>query len=291
MTSATPEMKVSAIAPWFGSKRNLAPVIVETLGRHRAYWEPFCGSLAVLLAKTPVAMETVNDLHGDLINLARVLADETTALALYARLSRFVMHEDLYHEAAERWRQRGRLAAPDAPDIDSATDFMVCSWIGRNGVAGTESYNQGFSVRYTKNGGHAATRWCSAVESIPAWHARLRSVVILNRDGFEIIDRIEDAAGVVIYIDPPYLRKGARYVHDFAGEDHDRLAVALRRFKATRVVVSYYAEPELEGLYPGWARVEINVSKALASQNKRDTANETRATEVLLVNQAAGLFG
>lgn len=291
MTTAVAEMKVSAIAPWFGSKRNLAPTIVETLGRHRAYWEPFCGSMAVLLAKPAVAMETVNDLHGDLINLARVLADESTAVALYGRLSRMLMHEALFHEAAERWRARGRQPAPDAPDVDSAADFMVCSWVGRNGVAGTESYNQGFSVRYTKNGGHAATRWVSAVASIPAWHERLRSVTILNRDAFAILERIEDAVGVVIYIDSPYLRKGTRYVHDFAGEDHRRLAEALRRFKSTRVVVSYYDEPELEGLYPGWARVKIDVCKALASQNKRDTANETRATEVLLVNQAAGLFG
>lgn len=32
-------MKIKAIAPWFGGKRNLAPQIVRLLGRHRAYWE------------------------------------------------------------------------------------------------------------------------------------------------------------------------------------------------------------------------------------------------------------
>lgn len=42
---------ITAIAPWFGSKRTLAPRIVAELGSHRAYWEPFCGSMAVLLAK------------------------------------------------------------------------------------------------------------------------------------------------------------------------------------------------------------------------------------------------
>jgi len=64
------EMKIKAIAPWFGGKRNLAPRIVELLGKHRVYWEPFCGSMAVLMAKLPCVMETVNDLHADLINLA-----------------------------------------------------------------------------------------------------------------------------------------------------------------------------------------------------------------------------
>jgi len=42
---------ITALAPWFGSKRNLAPEIVRELRRHSCYWEPFCGSMAVLLAK------------------------------------------------------------------------------------------------------------------------------------------------------------------------------------------------------------------------------------------------
>jgi DNA adenine methylase len=96
-------MKIKAIAPWFGSKRTLAPRIVAALGTHRVYWEPFCGSCSVLLAKEPCVMETVNDLHGDLINVARVLQDEETALVLYGRLSRFVFHEGLFIEARERY--------------------------------------------------------------------------------------------------------------------------------------------------------------------------------------------
>lgn len=50
-------MKITALAPWYGSKRTLAPRIVEQLGEHRAYWEPFCGSCAVLFAK-PVSCTT-----------------------------------------------------------------------------------------------------------------------------------------------------------------------------------------------------------------------------------------
>src|SRR3990167_5196039 len=94
LNAAPAPLKISAISSWFGSKRNLAPRIVAALGKHSCYWEPFCGSLAVLFAKPQSSSETVNDLHGELINLARVLADEESALALYARLARFLMHED-----------------------------------------------------------------------------------------------------------------------------------------------------------------------------------------------------
>lgn len=38
------EPKITAIAPWFGSKRTLAPRIVAELGKHTSYFEPFCGS-------------------------------------------------------------------------------------------------------------------------------------------------------------------------------------------------------------------------------------------------------
>lgn len=281
-----PEMAITAISPWFGSKRNLAPEIIRELGKHAKYDEPFCGSCSVLLAKEPATCETVNDLHGDLINLARVLAREETALELYGSLSRLLMHEGLFHEAAERWRAAGHQPAGEIPDLERAADYMVCSWFGRNGVAGTSSYNQGFCVRYTKNGGHAGKRWCSAVDSIPAWHERLRHVTILNRDGFELLDRLEDSKGCAIYCDPPYLKKGAKYVHDFAGEDHLRLAKALSRFKSARVVVSYYDDPRLFELYPAtrWRKRHLKATKALVSQGQRDAGKAVDAPEVLLLN-------
>lgn len=282
---AEPEMAVTALAPWFGSKRTLASSIVKEFSEHRAYWEPFCASMAVLLEKSPCTMETANDLHGDIINLARVIAAEPTGIQLYSALERTVMHEDLFHEAAARYRERGNIPAGEDLDVPRAIDFMICSWYGRNGVAGTQSYNQGFCTRYTKNGGHGATRWCSAVDSIPAWHRRLRHVTILNRDAFELLERIEDADKVVIYCDPPYLVKGAKYIHDFAGEDHGRLAELLRRFKSTQVLVSYYDAPELDELYPRWRKVKFNVNKALAHQNNRDGKGATKAPEVLLVNR------
>ena len=64
---------IGALVPYFGAKRTLAPAIVEELGPHVAYWEICCGSMAVLFAKEPSRTEVVNDLHGDLVNLARVV--------------------------------------------------------------------------------------------------------------------------------------------------------------------------------------------------------------------------
>lgn len=112
----------------------------------------------------------------------------------------------------------------------------------------------------------------------------MREVSILSMDAFELVERIEDAAGVVIYVDPPYLVKGAKYLHDFKASDHQRLATALGRFTKTRVVVSYYAHPDLEGLYPGWTVRNCSMTKSLVSAGMRDKRGVVEAPEVLLIN-------
>jgi DNA adenine methylase len=283
--SDAPEMTIKALAPWFGGKRTLAPRIIAELGKHSAYWEPFCGGLSVLLNKQPSSHETVNDLHGDLINLARVLAHEDQAPQLYGRLARVLFDEK---------RREDSLAciAIATDPVDRAFHWFIVNWFGRNGFSGTKgSDKSSFSVRWTPSGGHGGQRFHSAVESIPAWHHRLRRVTILQRDAFDVINNIDDHPQVALYCDPPYLAKAAEYEHDFTADggifadDHTRLAQALSRFTRARIVVSYYRHERLAELYPPerWTVVDCSMSKGLHNAGKRgNTARE--APELLIVN-------
>ena len=285
MSVAAVDRYVAAIAPWFGSKRTLAPLIVAELGDHHTYFEPFCGSMSVLLAKPKCRMESVNDLHGDLVNLGRVIQSRELGPVFYRRCRRMWMAQAEHSAAAKRWKARGNVPATDELDLDRAVDFFFTSWVGRNGVVGTQSYNQGFAARYTPGGGHGGTRWQSAVRSIPQWRHRLEDVVILSKDGFALIERISDEPGVAIYCDPPYVVKGATYVHDFIAEDHARLASLLQRFKRARVVVSYYAHPSLAELYPGWTVRATPTTKAMSCGNgRRGTVGAIVAPEILILN-------
>lgn len=277
---------IGSLAPWFGSKRTLAPRIVEALGPHKAYWEPFCGSMAVLLAKEPCRMETVNDLNGDLINLSRTIQDATLGPQLYRRLRRVLMHESEQEEAKAKCREK--ITDP----VERAYWYFINSWMVRNGYGGTKDRGPGrVCVRFTNNGGHAATRWAGAVASIPQWRERLRKVTILQRDAFELIPRIEDVEETAIYCDPPYVVKGAKYLHDFESADHARLAETLQSFRRARVVVSYYDHPDLNRLYPGWSRLDCTMAKAVANASKT-TKGAATAPEILLINTrgAGGLF-
>ncbi len=123
-------------------------------------------------------------------------------------------------------------------------------------------------------------------------------MTILRRDGLEMLERIQDADGVAIYADPPYLMHtrgtgasngmpggGSRYLFDFSGREHERLAEILGRFRKARVVVSYYADPQLAELYPPsrWTHRSVEAVKNLHVQNRRGSA-KCVAPEVLLLN-------
>lgn len=281
------EPAVKALAPWAGSKRTIANRIVEAIGPHRAYFVPFCGSMADLLAKPRATMETVNDLHGDLINLARVIRHPKLGPTLYKHLRRTLFAEELANEAIAWYRAEGlRPSVPNEPDWERAAKFAMSAWMGRNGTIGTNAGNN-FCVRYTANGGQPATRWRNWVAGIPWFHKRLQGVIILRQDGFAMLERIEDVNGIAIYVDPPYITKSFRYEYDFAEVDHDRLAKALSRFKHARVVVSYYDCPEVDRLYPRelWDRIDCEITKGLAQSGSRGKEGAVKAPEILLVNR------
>lgn len=286
-------MKIKSIAPWFGGKRTMASDIVCELGQHTQYFEPFCGSMAVLFAKKPSKQETVNDLHGDLINLARVLQRESMAIALYERLVGALVSEGLLRDA------RAYLESTPLTDhtmVDRAYHYFVASWVARNGVAGTARVDYQIAVRWTKGGGSPTVRFRNAVDSLPAWHRRLLNVVILNRDALGIVHRFEDAAHTVIYIDCPYppetLSGDHRYLHDFSAgdglfggeDDHIRLRDALVQYKKARVVVSTYECKRYRDLYDGWTFRAVKRAKNLANQNRRGGSGPADAPEVLILN-------
>ena len=276
---------VNAVVPLYGSKRQMASTINQHIGRPRSYLAPFCGSCAVELAMPePPRTGILNDLSGNLVNLLRVVADDRNGPDLFADLQRVTFCEELYRDSVA-WLVANPLAPGNdfAPDPYRARAYFVASWQGRNGLIGTtDEFRAGWCIRYTSSGGDPATRFAAAVQSVPDWWRILRRFAITRRDGFELIERFEDAAGACIYADPPYLDKQGVYTHDFAAADHVRLAAALRRFRATRVVLSYYDHPQLAELYPGWRVVRVGVPKNLAVRT-----GPAPAPEVLLINQAA----
>lgn len=295
----TADMTIKALVPWFGGKRTLADRIVRQLCRAngaspKAFWDLMVGGFPVTFAMPRCSHMTVNDMHGDVINLARILQDPQRWMPLYRRLRRTLAHESIFHdskdalEGAEAEADMFGAPAAELSDEDRAYHFFVTSWLGRSGVAGTERTNYQPAVRWTSGGGHGGIRFQNAVDSIPAWRRRLRDLIILQRDVFEIIAKIEDQDGTSIYADPPYVRAGARsgsckYKHEFKPSDHLKLARGMSRFKKARVVLSYYDDPAVREWYKGWTFIDCMMQKNLHVQNRRGVGR-CEAPEILIVN-------
>lgn len=295
--------QISALVPYFGGKRSLAPRIVEEIcraGRPDFFAEPFCGSMAVSLAMPEIPTHIVSDKNADIVLLATVLADEQDGYQLIDRLGQTTCSEMEYQRAStilERYR------SADAENrynnrTEIAWAVFVAGWLGPNGSAQDDDGR--FCVRWGPGGGDPATRLRSAVDAAASIRERVRRFTILNRDGFEVIGKAVDHPKTALYVDPPYLRdtRGAgSYTHDFEdhgggifaleGDDHDRLAVALNRFKQARIVVSYYDAPRLHELYPAprWRFVDLGEAEGMMNA-AGSTQRERR--EVLIVNDGEG---
>ncbi|MPZ66778.1 MAG: hypothetical protein GEU83_15145 [Pseudonocardiaceae bacterium] len=107
---------------YFGGKTLLAPKVVRLLPDHEHYVEPFAGSLAVLLAKPPTGMETVNDLDGDLMTFWRVLRDRPGELTRSCALTP--------HARAEH---QGGYDRDGCDDLETARRVWVMLTQGRGG--------------------------------------------------------------------------------------------------------------------------------------------------------------
>jgi DNA adenine methylase len=261
---------------YYGGKTTLAPKIAGILPNHDHYVEPFAGSLAVLLAKDPTGWETVNDLDGDLVNFWKVLRDRPEELERVAMLT---PHSRGEYEAS------GKL---EGDDLERARRVWARLTQGRS-----------HSMKPTGwwHGRRAASRFTSPPTDIEGFAGRilpaaerLKRVSIENRDALELIRDYGTEPTVCIYADPPYLgsTRAANYRVEMLEDDlHVQLAEALRECKAS-VVLSGYASPLYEELYPGWHRMELKAPTALSG---RAAENEVLWSNVPLGMQEAFDFG
>lgn len=259
---------------YYGGKMILAPLIAQLLPEHDHYVEPFAGSLAVLLAKEPSQAETVNDLDSDLVNFWRVLRDQPEELERLALLTPFSREE---YEISK--------SLDGASDLESARRVLVRLNQGRSNSMQPHGWRSGRKANPSM-GNQFKSR---ATRIVPAAE-RIATVVLESRDAVEMIRDYGAEPSVCIYADPPYLgsTRAANYRVEMLEDDmHVQLATALRECKAS-VVLSGYASPLYEELYPGWHRMELKAPTALSG---RASENEVLWSNVPLGVQPAFDFG
>ncbi|MDR0477672.1 MAG: DNA adenine methylase [Desulfobulbaceae bacterium] len=232
---------------YHGGKWRLSPWIQSFFPPHRIYCEPFCGAASVLLSKPRAYAEYLNDLDGEIINLFRVLQDDTQAKELIRLLSVTPFARDEFNLAQEK----------SLDPVERARRLCITSFMGFSSGAAT-GYKTGFRSRSFRCYTSPAHDWMNYPESLLAVIERLRGVTIENRSAFDIIPLL-DTPDTLFYIDPPYPAStrtsyGA-YRHEITDADHEALAACLRACSGY-VVISGYRCNLYDRLFNGWTRME-----------------------------------
>lgn len=251
---------------------------------HLHYCEPYAGGLSVLLAKDPEGhSEAVNDLDGDLMNFWRVLASPVMFRS-FERLAQATPFAEPCWDAATT----EECTSNEDDCIYCAMQFFVRC---RQSLAGRGVSFSPLSTTRTRRGmNEQASAWMSAVEGLPAVHARLARVAITTRSAIDVIRR-QDNEQTLFYLDPPYLHetrsvKGKEvYRFEMSTDDHRTLLNTLSVVQGKFILSGYMSKLYNDAANEcGWNCEKINVPNNAAGGQEKRRMQECLWTNYILGN-------
>ena len=260
---------INTLLNYPGAKWGMAEQIISLMPKHRSYLEPFFGSGAVLFNKPKSAIETVNDIDGEIVNFFRVLRERPEELAYAVSMTPYA--RDVFDDAHEN---RGE------DNFDSAYRFAIRSKMGH----GFKTYQKtGFKVDvFARERSYCVGCWNRLPADLMEAAVRLKEVQIENRPALDLIKRFNHE-NVLIYADPPYLletRGGKQYRHEMTEQDHLDLLKALKQHRGYVILSGYPSEMYDRELH-GWSVIH----------RKSYNQNADQRTEVIWCNfELPGLF-
>ena len=247
-----------------GSKWKIAKWIISFMPPHTTYLEPFAGSLAVFFNKPPSKVETLNDIDSNVVNLFRVIREQSEELAALIEMTPWARDE--YYASYEKAGE----------PLEDARRFLVRCWQAYGTKTNTTTgWRNDIGARKWIN---MPDQWRKLAGRITAIANRLMDAQIENQPALTIIERYQFPY-VLIYADPPYLletRNSTMYAHEMTDADHIELLNALDAHPGP-VLLSGYACELYDNRLSHWRRETI---KAQAEKGQA-------RTEVLWINPVA----
>ena len=249
---------MKAIMKYPGSKWSLASWIIGMFPQHHSYLEPFFGSGAVLFNKSRSAIETVNDLDGNVVNLFYWIRHDPERLA-----------KELYYIPYSRQVYEEAYSKVPTNDFERAVQFYIRLNMGQGFRTTGEKVGWKNDVQGREKA-YAAQDWVNLPNKILQAAERLRGVQIENKPAVEVIKSF-NFNNVLIYADPPYdltTRHGKQYRYEMDYDAQEGLIDTLLQNEG-QVMINRYESELYNKKLSDWYREET-ISYNQVCRKKRE---------------------
>lgn len=260
------------IIPWLGGKRRLADTILSRFPPHECYVEVFAGGAALYFLRPPAAVEVINDVNGDLVNLYRVVQ---------RHLEEFVRQFKWALSSREIFKWTQDTPPETLTDIQRAARFYYLQ-------------HQAFGGRVQgQTWGTATTAPAPTVnllrleEDLSAAHLRLHGAYIERLDWQECIRRY-DRPHTLFYLDPPYWQTEG-YGAPFEWAQYETMAKVLRQIQG-KAILSLNDHPEIRACFKGLAMEAVPISYTVGGGGRAVERSELLICSWDVQAEPAGLF-
>lgn len=219
-------------------------------------WNHTQGGGAVLMRKPRSYAEVYNDRWSTVVNVFQVLRDPDMATALREKLALTPFARDEFEGCG------AEEVAAIADPVERARRTIFRSFSGFGSASTNGDHSTGFRADSNKSGTTPAHDWMHYPENIASFTARLRGVVVENREATGCMVQ-HDGLETLHYVDPPYphstrsIKRGnAYYAEEMTDDDHRALAEVLHGLAGMVVLSGYPCDLYDRELYAGWERHE-----------------------------------
>lgn len=249
---------------WYGGKYSHLDWLLPLLPYTNHYCEPYGGSAAVLLNRSPSPVETYNDIDGEVVNFFRTLRDDNENLLRAISLTPF---------SREEFINAIKIPDKDITDVERARRFYIRARQVRTGLAQKASNGRWANCLNTSRRGMAGavSRWLGGFDDLEEIVTRLLRVQIENDDALKVISRY-DGPNTLFYCDPPYVHESRgdsnAYGFEMKNEDHIKLSETLHKVEGL-VALSGYNNTLYDDLYSDWFKNEAPEKKCHSTKDAR----------------------
>lgn len=217
---------------------------------YSVYIEGFGGGASVLFAKERDKLEIYNDLGKNVYSLFKVLSDKELFEQMKEKLDLTYYSSDIRKEFIEDLKRN------DLSLLERAYRYFYVNRSSFNSVGGFST-----TLLVRRNMSKSVSDYLSAIDGLSEVHNRLSSVIIENRNIFDLIEKYDDK-NVFFYLDPPYVHdtrsSSTEYEHEMSDEEHEKFVNILLNGKG-KFLVSGYEHPIYDKLVDnGWNLYKYN---------------------------------